>query len=77
MAHVVVHNPLEEPFPIPGLYVTVRPKERFEFDRPGSYVAHMPTLIKAARKGRVKIEIYYTPEDIQAGTATMAFDGGE
>jgi hypothetical protein len=73
MAHVVVINRTDAPFPIGGLYVTVPPKHTFEFARTAEYLNRMTSLLKAAREGTVTMQVYYTPEDIASGQAALEF----
>jgi hypothetical protein len=73
MAHVIVTNRTEAPFPIGGLYVTVLPRRTFEFARTAEYLNRMTSLLKAARDGAVTLQVYYTPEDIASGQAALEF----
>lgn len=73
MAHVIVTNRTDAPFPIGGLYVTVLPKHTAEFSRSAEYVNRMTTLLNAARAGDVTLQVYYTPEDIESGQAILEF----
>ena len=73
MAHVIVTNCTPQPFPLGGLYVTVPPKRSFEFERSAEYLNRMTSLLKAMRAGDVTLQVYYTPEDIASGQATLEF----